>query len=143
MLRCGRCGATEHANCQGRRPAPCYWYCRSCTEVIEHDGPADITEDVPALLFLLGGSRPPTYSPESAQQLESFYVVRRGLLLAECTGGYRVYPTAVDRAALIEQYHHSLMHAGWRATTEALKSRYYWPSLEADTRGFCRSCLAC
>lgn len=75
--------------------------------------------------------------------MQAFYVIRRGQLLAESEGGYRIYPTTFDRAALLEEYHHNLMHAGWRATTEALRSRYYWPGLEADARGFCKSCLAC
>lgn len=35
---------------------------------------------------------------------------------------------------LIEEYHDSLMHAGWKSTVEALKDRYYWPGMEAEVK---------
>jgi hypothetical protein len=35
------------------------------------------------------------------------------------------------------------MHAGWRATTEALREQYYWPGLEAEVKNYCQTCLAC
>ena len=144
MVQCGRCGFTQHVSCLPRKPAPCYWYCAPCAAAIEAaGGPQDITEDIPAQLHLLGGARPASYTEEAAQNLRAFFTFRRGQLMIECSEGYRVYPTAYMRSHLIEEYHHSHMHAGWRATAEALKSRYHWPSLEADTKAYCRSCLAC
>ena len=87
-----------HANCCPRRPPPCYWYCPPCSAAIERDGgPQDITEDVAAQLHLLGGPCPPHYDTEAAQQLCSFYIFRRGELLAECSDGYRAFPPAYVR----------------------------------------------
>ena len=63
--------------------------------------------------------------------------------MAETPGGYRVHPTAYDRHRLVEEYHTQLMHMGWRGTLEALRDRYYWPTMEADVRRYCDSCLAC
>lgn len=60
--------------------------------------------------------------------------MKRGQLLLETVLGYRVYPTAFEREMLVEEYHNSLMHAGWRATAEALKDRYYWPGMDAQVK---------
>ena len=100
-------------------------------------GPADITEDVEAQLFLLGGPCPSQYDAEAAMMLKTGYFFRRGVLMIEGVEGYRVYPTAYLRKHIVETYHHTLMHAGWRATAEAIKARYYWPGLDADVKAYC------
>ena len=35
------------------------------------------------------------------------------------------------------------MHSGARGTLEALREYYYWPSMEADVRAYCATCLSC
>ena len=78
------------------------------------------------------------------QDLKPHYLVRRGQLLVEVQQGfYRVYPTAFDRHHIIEGHHESLMHAGTRATLESIRELYWWPSMEADVKSFCATCLAC
>ena len=63
--------------------------------------------------------------------------------MVETHGGYRIFPTAVDRAMLVEEYHDQLMHAGWRGTLEALREKYHWPGMEAAVRAYCGNCLSC
>ena len=63
--------------------------------------------------------------------------------MIEAFEGYRVFPTPYERQHLIEHHHYTLMHAGWRAVTEALKAEYYWPGLEMDVKQFCKACLSC
>ena len=144
MLQCGRCGALSHARCHPGRYPPCYWYCPGCEdEIARQGGPQDVTEDVQLLRFLLGGPRPRHYTAEAADELSWHYAVRRGQLLVECQNGYRVFPCSYDRHHLIEDFHRQLMHSGARGTLEALREYYYWPSMEADVRAYCATCLSC
>ena len=39
--------------------------------------------------------------------------------------------------------HHSLCHAGVKATLKILKQRYFWPCMDRDIRNYVRNCLSC
>lgn len=55
---------------------------------------------------------------------------------------WKYYPPTQERDETIRIVHEPA-HLGYNKTLNALKEKYYWPSMAKDTKRYCRACLPC
>jgi len=90
-------------------------------------------KDDPEVLQLLASS---------SLQLKEVQVEGATILCDTATGAWRPLLTASFRRPAFDQVH-TLAHAGVKATTRMISSRFVWPGLATDVKEWCRDCGQC
>ncbi len=78
----------------------------------------------------------------SVLQLQEVNVQGSAVLCDAATGVLRPLVPAGFRRQIFDQVH-GLSHAGTRASTRLISSRFMWPGLAADIKSWCRECVTC
>ena len=78
----------------------------------------------------------------SSLQLQQITIQTAEVWCDLSTGSIRPLIPGSHRRAVFKHVHH-LSHAGTRATTRLVSSRFVWPRLAADIKEWCRECTAC
>ena len=78
----------------------------------------------------------------SSLQLQQITIQTAEVWCDLSTGSIRPLIPGSHGRAVFNHVHH-LSHAGTRATTRLVSSRFVWPGLAADIKEWCRECTAC
>ena len=78
----------------------------------------------------------------SSLQLQQITIQTAEVWCDLSTGSIRLLIPGSHCRAVFKHVHH-LSHAGTRATTRLVSSRFVWPRLAADIKEWCRECTAC
>ena len=138
---CSKCGRVEHRACSSPPARAAYWYCSTCTNLLNPQ--EDPAEDLAMQNLVLGGPAPASWPTADVEGVKELFKLRRGQLFYYTEAGERLVPRPIDRPAIIEDVHATLQHAGHQRTLKHLMETYWWPGMAANVASFVKDCLPC
>ena len=155
MVLCDRCEQPHHPECGadgGRNPVhegP--WYCTQCRGHIHTHGYVDVIQDLGLIDFLWLQKLPDDeHEADRVRRVAARYRASGKELQTEvnvCASPilkrWVNVPPVPMRAAIVQQYHEVLGHAGRDRTVEALLYNWWWPGVRDTVAASVRECTVC